>query len=84
LPNTWYRRRGPAAYGLTKAGHSWRMLLLAGVATTALAAWPSFSVLLIDAKYDLGETVPWRQALFDTSWRRWEFWLFMGDRRATH
>jgi membrane protease YdiL (CAAX protease family) len=23
-----------------------------------------------------GETVPWRQAYFDTSWRRWEFWLF--------
>jgi hypothetical protein len=31
---------------------------------------------LIDAAYSLGATAPWRQALFDTSWRRWEFWLF--------
>jgi membrane protease YdiL (CAAX protease family) len=75
--NWWHRRRGPGAYGLTKAGHSWRTLLLAGIATAALAAWPSVTVLLVDAKYDLGETVPWRQALFDTSWRRWEFWFFM-------
>ena len=75
--NWWHRRRGPAAYGLTKAGHSWRTLLLAGVATAALAAWPSITILLIDAKYDIGETVPWRQALFDMSWRRWEFWFFM-------
>jgi membrane protease YdiL (CAAX protease family) len=74
--NWWHRRRGPAAYGLTKAAHSWRTLVLAGVGTAALAAWPSMSVTLIDAKYDLGETVPWRQALFDTSWRRWEFWYF--------
>jgi hypothetical protein len=22
--------------------------------------------------------VPWRQAFFDTSWRRWQFWLFSG------
>ena len=28
--NWWRRRRGASAYGLTKAGHSWRLLLLAG------------------------------------------------------
>ncbi len=22
------------------------------------------------------QTAPWRQAFFDMSWRRWEFWLF--------
>jgi membrane protease YdiL (CAAX protease family) len=79
--NWWHRCRGPAAYGLTRAGRSWTALLLAGVATVATAAlvvWPASTVLLVDAIYDLGlgETVPWRQALFDTSWRRWEFWLF--------
>jgi membrane protease YdiL (CAAX protease family) len=31
---------------------------------------------LVNAIHPLGETVPWREALFDTSWRRWEFWLF--------
>jgi membrane protease YdiL (CAAX protease family) len=76
--NWWHRRRGPAAYGLTRAGHSWKALLLAGLATAALAEWPVLSVNLIDVLYDLGDTAPWRQAFFDTSWRRWEFWLFSG------
>ena len=75
--NWWHRRSGPAAYGLTKAGRSWSALLLAGGATAALAAWPATGVLLIDSLYDIGPTVPWRQAIFDTSWQRWEFWLFM-------
>jgi membrane protease YdiL (CAAX protease family) len=75
--NWWHRRCGPAEYGLTRAGRSWAALLLAGIATAALAAWPAVSVMMVDAVYELGETVPWRQAVFDTSWRRWEFWLFM-------
>jgi membrane protease YdiL (CAAX protease family) len=75
--NWWHRRRGPAAYGLTTAARPLTSLLLAGIATAALAAWPSFTVSWLDARYELGETVPWRQALFDTSWRRWEFWLLM-------
>ena len=74
--NWWHRRRGPAAYGLTRADHSWAALLLAGVATAALSQWPSMSVELVNTIHPLGETVPWRQALFDTSWQRWEFWLF--------
>jgi membrane protease YdiL (CAAX protease family) len=74
--NGWHRRQGPAAYGLTRAGHSWRTLLLAGLATAALSLWPTLSLDAIDGIYNLGETAPWRQALFDTSWRRWEFWLF--------
>ena len=78
VPINWYhRRRGPSAYGLTKAGRSGKALVLAGIATAAVAAWPSIGVMLLDAAYDLGPTVSWRQALFDTSWRRWEFWLFM-------
>ena len=80
--NWWHRRRGPAAYGLTRAGRSWTALLLAGigtVVTVSLVVWPASTLLLVDAIYDLnlGETVPWRQALFDTSMRRWEFWFFM-------
>ena len=75
--NWWHRRRGFAAYGLTRAGRSWQTLLLAGVGAAALVGWPAVGVNLVDTVYDLGPTVPWRQALFDTSWRRWEFWLFM-------
>jgi membrane protease YdiL (CAAX protease family) len=74
--NWWYRRRGPASYGLTRAGRSWMVLVLAGLATVALSAWPAFSIELINVIHRLGETAPWRQALFDMSWRRWEFWLF--------
>jgi membrane protease YdiL (CAAX protease family) len=74
--NWWYRRRGPASYGLTRAGRSWMVLVLAGLATVALSAWPAFSIELINVFRPLGETAPWRQALFDMSWRRWEFWLF--------
>jgi membrane protease YdiL (CAAX protease family) len=74
--NSWHRRPGPAAYGLTRAGHSWTVLLLAGLATAALAEWPVLSVNVVNSIHPLGETAPWRQALFDTSWRRWEFWLF--------
>ena len=81
--NWWHRRRGPVAYGLTRSGRSGVTLVLTGmasVATVALLAWPASTLILVDAMDDLGlgETVPWRQALFDTSWRRWEFWVFTG------
>jgi membrane protease YdiL (CAAX protease family) len=74
--NWWYRRRGPASYGLTKAGCSWVALLLAGLGTVALSAWPVATIELMDAVHPLGEMARWRQAFFDMSWRRWEFWLF--------
>jgi membrane protease YdiL (CAAX protease family) len=76
--NAWHRRRGPAAYGLTRAGRSWSGLVLAGLGMVALTFWLTLGVSLLNTVYHLGETVPWRQALFDTSWRRWEFWVFMG------
>jgi membrane protease YdiL (CAAX protease family) len=73
--NWWHRRSGLAAYGLTKAGHSWRTLLLAGLGTAALSEWPVLSIGLLNS-FHPSATAPWRQAFFDMSWRRWEFWLF--------
>ncbi len=74
--NWWYRRRGPASYGLTKAGRSWAALVVAGLGTLALSAWPVAALQLINVVHPLGEMAAWRQAFFDMSWRRWEFWLF--------
>lgn len=74
--NWWYRRRGPASYGLTGAGCSWMALVLAGLGTAALSTWPAVTISLINVIHPLGDTAPWRQAFFDMSWRRWQFWLF--------
>jgi membrane protease YdiL (CAAX protease family) len=76
--NWWYRRRGRAAYGLTRAGRSWKALILAALATAALTQWPVLVHTLVDAVHPLGTMEPWRQAFFDMSWRRWQFWLFAG------
>jgi membrane protease YdiL (CAAX protease family) len=76
--NWWYRRRGRLAYGLTRAGRPWKTLIVAGVATSVLTQWPVLVHTLVDAIHPLGAMAPWRQALFDMSWRRWQFWLFMG------
>jgi membrane protease YdiL (CAAX protease family) len=79
VPIDWWRgARGLAVYGLTRSGRSWSTLLLAGAVTTALVTPAVLGLQLIDGAFNLGETVPWRQAIFDTSWRRWEFWLFAG------
>ena len=71
--NWWHRRRRPADYGLTRAGHTWTLLILAGLATAALFEWP-----VVALNCHPGPTVPWRQAFFDMSWQRWQFWLFAG------
>ena len=60
----------------TRAGRSWTALILAGLATAALCYWPTLAVDYINAVHPMGDTAAWRQALFDMSWRRWEFWLF--------
>jgi len=73
--NWWYRRRGRAAYGLTRAGRPWKTLILAGVATAVLTQWPVLLHTLVDAIHPLGAMAPWRQAFFEMSWRRWQFWL---------
>ncbi|WP_047491357.1 CPBP family intramembrane glutamic endopeptidase [Terriglobus sp. TAA 43] len=76
--NWWYRRRGPTAYGLTRAGHSMKWLIVAGIATACLCEWPVLILSLVDVVHPLGAMAPWRQAFFDTSWQRWQFWLFAG------
>jgi membrane protease YdiL (CAAX protease family) len=76
--NWWYRRRGRAAYGLTRAGRSWKTLIVAALATSALTQWPVLLHTLIDVIHPLGAMAPWRQAFFEMSWHRWQFWLFAG------
>ncbi|MDQ2840369.1 MAG: CPBP family intramembrane metalloprotease [Acidobacteriota bacterium] len=71
----WYRRRGPSSYGLTKAKHTWAGLLVAGLGTAALSEWLVLGVGFLNSLHP-SKTEPWRQAFFDMSWRRWEFWLF--------
>lgn len=73
--NWWHRRRGPAAYGLTKANHTGRELLFAGLGTAALAEWWVLGVGFLNSLYP-SRTEPWRQAFFDMSWMRWQFWVF--------
>jgi membrane protease YdiL (CAAX protease family) len=75
----WHRRRGPSAYGLTRAGHSWKTLILAAVATAAtLALYPPIDFLWT-ALGKHRDTTPWREAFFammNMSWHRWQFWVF--------
>jgi membrane protease YdiL (CAAX protease family) len=76
--NWWYRRRGRTAYGLTRAGLPWKTLVLAALATAVLTQWPVLLHTLIDSIHPLGAMAPWRQAFFEMSWRRWQFWLLAG------
>lgn len=71
----WYRRRGPAEYGLTKASRTWTGLVALGFATAALSEWLVVGIGVVNSLHP-SRTEPWRQAFFDMSWRRWEFWLF--------
>jgi len=73
----WYRRTGLREYGLTRAGAPLGRLLVLGLATALVAFWPTRLLEIVNTLKPLGETAPWRQAMFDMSWRRWEFWLFM-------
>jgi membrane protease YdiL (CAAX protease family) len=71
----WYRRRGPSAYGLTKASRTWTGLIVLGVGTAAMSEWLVLGIGFLNSLHP-SRTEPWRQAFFDMSWRRWEFWLF--------
>jgi membrane protease YdiL (CAAX protease family) len=73
--NWWYRRQGFSAFGLTLAGRHWRSLALAALAAAALSAGPTLMVSFVNSLHP-SETAPWRQALMDMSWQRWQFWLF--------
>lgn len=77
--NWWYRQRGRTAYGLTRAGRPWKVLILAALATSVLTQWPVLVHTLIDAVHPLGAMTPWRQAFFDMSWRRWSSGFSQGS-----
>ncbi|MBK8058904.1 MAG: CPBP family intramembrane metalloprotease [Gemmatimonadetes bacterium] len=78
VPVAWWRRRlSAAAFGLTRGGRSLTWLVIAGVVTCAIAELPTRALEVVSSYYSLGATAPWRQAVFDMSWRRWEFWYFM-------
>ncbi|MBE7157187.1 MAG: CPBP family intramembrane metalloprotease [Rhodospirillales bacterium] len=72
----WQRHDGRKQYGLTRSGSSWKTLLAAALATSVLTQWPVLVHTLVDAVHPLGAMAPWRQAFFDMSWKRWQFWLF--------
>jgi membrane protease YdiL (CAAX protease family) len=74
--NWWNHRGGRVAYGLTRAGHTWKALILAAVTTAILSQWPVLIHTLVDVIHPLGAMAPWRQAFFDMSWLRWQFWFF--------
>ena len=79
VPLDRWRGRGTlATYGLTRAGLSWKMLISAGFVTAALSECPVVIHTLVDAVHPLGSMAPWRFALFNMSWTRWQFWLFAG------
>lgn len=75
--NWWYRRRRPADYGFTRAGHTWKLLLVAGLATAAFFEWPVVGISVVNSIHP-GPTAPWRQALMAMSMWRWQYWLFTG------
>lgn len=55
--NAWHRRRGAAAYGLTRTGHSWSALAIGGLGTAAFSLGSTLVVNLANTLYNLGETV---------------------------
>jgi membrane protease YdiL (CAAX protease family) len=50
-------------------------LAIAGLGTAALSEWLVLGISFLNSLHP-SKTEPWRQAFFDMSWRRWEFWLF--------
>ncbi len=72
----WHRRRSRAEYGLTRAGIPLGRLVVAGIVTFAAGELLARTLEAVNAFVPLGATAPWRQAVLDMSWTRWEFWLF--------
>lgn len=72
----WHRRRSRTEYGLTRAGLPIGGLIVAGIVTFAVGELPTRTLEAVNAVVPLGATAPWRAAVFEMSWARWEFWLF--------
>jgi membrane protease YdiL (CAAX protease family) len=75
--NWWYRGRRPRDFGLTKAGHPWTMLILAGLAAAAFFEWPVVGISFANS-FHPGPTAAWRQALMNMPMLSWQYWLFTG------
>jgi membrane protease YdiL (CAAX protease family) len=73
--NWWHRRRRAADYGLTTAGKPWAALVLMGFATASLCELPVLAIVVANLIHP-NPTEPFRQAMMDMSYKRWQFWLF--------
>lgn len=62
--------------GLGSAGQRLLPLLMLGLLAACLLAPWHLGLLLADARWDLGPTEPWRQALLDAP-QTWDFWVLM-------
>ena len=51
-------------------------MIIIGLVTFAAGELLARTLEAVNTFVPLGATAPWRQAVFDMSWTRWEFWLF--------
>jgi membrane protease YdiL (CAAX protease family) len=70
------RELNPTRVGLTRNGHSISSLMRLGVVLGCLLAAFSLAVVLADARWDLGPTEPWREALLNAP-QTWDYWILM-------
>jgi membrane protease YdiL (CAAX protease family) len=61
---------------LTRNGHSIGSLIRAGGVLGCLLAAFSLALILADARWDLGPTEPWREALLNAP-QTWDYWILM-------
>jgi membrane protease YdiL (CAAX protease family) len=66
----------PARLGWTRNGHSISSLMSAGGVLGCLLAAFSLALFLADARWDLGRTETWREALLNAP-QTWDYWILM-------
>lgn len=72
----WQKRRLINAAGLSAQHQSLAKLIALGIVAIAFAGLPLSILNILDKAYDLGTTVPWREAAFNADWDG-GFWLLM-------
>jgi membrane protease YdiL (CAAX protease family) len=70
------RELNPTRLGLTRNGHSISSLMSVGGVLGCLLATFSLALILADARWDLGPTEAWREALLEAA-RTWDYWILM-------